>query len=127
MQIFKYLPRRANIEIDGKCFSANFAFIIICNTIHVGKGMKMAPEASFKDGKMDLIIIENNFSRIKLLQMFPKLFNGSHINSKLVKYIKAKSFKLYPEINEELNIDGDMNGRTPITVSIEPKKILLLN
>ncbi len=76
---------------------------------------------------MDLIIIENNFSRIKLLQMFPKLFNGSHINSKLVKYIKAESFKLYPEINEELNIDGDMIGKTPITVSVEPKKIILLN
>jgi sphingosine kinase len=127
MQIFKYLPRKANIEIDGECYGANFAFIMICNTIHVGKGMKMAPKASLKDGKMDLIIIENNFSRIKLLQMFPKLFNGSHINSKLVKYKKAKSFKLYPEVNEKLNIDGDMNGITPITVTVESEKMLLLN
>ena len=127
MQIFKYLPRKANIKIDGECYSSNFAFIMICNTIHVGKGMKMAPKASLKDGKMDLIIIENNFSRIKLLQMFPKLFNGSHINSKLVKYKKAKSFELYPEVNEELNIDGDMNGITPITVTVESEKMLLLN
>ena len=127
IQIFKYLPRKANIEIDGECYSANFAFIMICNTIHVGKGMKMAPRASLKDGKMDLIILENNFSRIKLLQMFPKLFNGSHINSKLIKYKQATSFKLYPEINEKLNIDGDMNGITPITVTVAPKKILLLN
>ena len=37
--------------------------------------------------------------------MFPKLFNGSHINSKLVKYKKAKLLKLYPEVNEKLNID----------------------
>ena len=127
IQIFKYLPRKANIEIDGESFTADFAFIMICNTIHVGKGMKMAPEASLSDGKMDLIIIENNFSRIKLLQMFPKLFNGSHVNSKLVKYKKAKSFKLYPEVNEKLNIDGDMGGITPVTVSIEPKKLMLLN
>ena len=127
IQIFKYFPRKANIEIDGETFTNNFAFIMICNTIHVGKGMKMAPEASLNDGKMDLIIIENNFSRIKLLQMFPKLFNGSHINSKLVKYKKAKLLKLYPEVNEKLNIDGDMNGITPITISVEPEKIMLLN
>ena len=127
IQIFKYLPRKARIDIDGEYYSANFAFIMICNTIHVGKGMKMAPSASLKDGKMDLIIIKNNFSRMKLLQMFPKLFNGSHINSKLVEYKKAESFKLYPEIDEELNIDGDMNGMTPITVTVEPKKMILLN
>ena len=127
IQIFKYFPRKANIKIDGEAFTNNFAFIMICNTIHVGKGMKMAPKASLNDGKMDLIIIENNFSRIKLLQMFPKLFNGSHINSKLVKYKKAKLLKLYPEVNEKLNIDGDMNGMTPITVSVEPEKIMLLN
>ena len=127
IQIFKYLPRKAKIEIDGKIFNANFAFIMICNTIHVGKGMKMAPNACLKDGKMDLIIIKNNFSRIKLLQMFPKLFNGSHIKSKLVNYKQAKSFKLYPEINEELNIDGDMIGITPITVRVLPEKIMLLN
>ena len=127
IQIFKYLPRKANIEIDGECFDANFAFIMICNTIHVGKGMKMAPKASIQDGKMDLIIIENNFSRIKLLQMFPKLFNGSHIKSKLVKYQQAKSFKLYPKINEKLNIDGDMGGMTPVTITVIPEKIILLN
>ena len=95
--------------------------------MHVGKGMKMAPKASIDDGEMDIIIVENNFSRIKLLQMFPKLFNGSHVNSKLVKYKKAKSFKLYPEVNEKLNIDGDMGGLTPVTVSIEPEKLMLLN
>ena len=115
------------LTIDGELFNEKFAFIIVCNTIHVGKGMKMAPKASINDGKMDLIIIENNFSRIKLLQMFPKLFNGSHINSKLVKYKKAKSFKLYPDVDERLNIDGDMNGITPVRVSVEPKKIMLLN
>tara|TARA_Y100001970_G_C14189843_1_gene834691 strand:+ start:610 stop:1500 length:891 start_codon:yes stop_codon:yes gene_type:complete len=127
IQIFKYLPRKAKIEIDGESLNANFAFIMICNTIHVGKGMKMAPKASIRDGKMDLIIIENNFSRIKLLQMFPKLFNGTHIKSKLVRYKQAKSFKLNAKINETLNIDGDMNGITPIKVTVIPEKIKLLN
>ena len=127
IQIFKYLPRKAKIEIDGESLNANFAFIMICNTIHVGKGMKMAPKASIRDGKMDLIIIENNFSRIKLLQMFPKLFNGTHIKSKLVRYKQAKSFKLNAKINETLNIDGDMNGITPIKVTVIIEKIKLLN
>ena len=127
IQIFKYQPRKATIEVDGKSYNSNFAFIMVCNTIHVGKGMKMAPKACLKDGKMDLIIIKNNFSRIKLLQMFPKLFSGNHIKSELVKYVQAKSFTLYPEINEELNIDGDMKAMTPITITVASKKITLLN
>ena len=127
IQIFNYLPRNAMLTIDGELFNEKFAFIIVCNTIHVGKGMKMAPNASLDDGKMDIIIIKNNFSRLKLLQMFPTLFSGNHINSPLVKYMQAKSLELKPEKNEKLNIDGEMIGSTPISVDVIVKKIKLLN
>ena len=127
IEIFRYSPRYAEIEIDSKIYNDKYAFIIACNTIHIGKGMKMAPHARLDDGKMDLIIIKNNFNRIKLLKMFPTLFTGNHINDPLVEYRQAKSLKLTPNTNTILNIDGEMIGETPITIEVVPGIIKLLN
>ena len=89
--------------------------------------MRMAPHAKLDDGKMDLIIINNDFHRIKLLKMFPTLFSGNHINSPLVEYRQVKSLKLTPDTNTILNIDGEIIGETPITIDVIPGAIKLLN
>ena len=127
IEIFRYSPRYAEIKIDNEIYNDKYAFIIACNTIHIGKGMKMAPHAKLDDGKMDLIIIKNNFHRIKLLRMFPTLFNGNHINNPLVEYRQAKSLKLTPNTNTILNIDGEIVGETPIKIEEIPGAIKLLN
>jgi len=127
IEIFRYSPRYAEIKIDNEIYNDKYAFIIACNTIHIGKGMKMAPHAKLDDGKMDLIIIKNNFHRIKLLRMFPTLFNGNHINDPLVEYRQAKSLKLTPNTNTILNIDGEIVGETPIKIEVIPGAIKLLN
>ena len=74
----------------------NYALITICNTVYVGKGMKMAPHAKLDDGKMDVIMIKDNFSKIELLKLFPKLFTGEHIKNQKVIYKQTKSIKLEP-------------------------------
>ena len=127
IQIFRFKGRKAKILIDGKQFNEEYAFIIVCNTIHIGKGMKMAPNAKLDDGKMDLIIIKNNFRKIELLKLFPKLFSGKHIYNKKVNYLQVKSFSLTPIKDEVLNIDGEIIGQTPISIETIPEAIELLN
>jgi len=128
IEIFRYKGRKAKIILDNnEQFSDNYALITICNTIYVGKGMKMAPHAKLNDGKMDIIMIKDDFSKIELLKLFPKLFTGEHIQNQKVIYKQAKSFRLNPTKNEILNIDGEISGKTPITVNTIPKAIELLN
>ena len=127
IEIFRYKGREAEIIIDEQKFSGNYALITACNTIHVGKGMKMAPNASLDDGKMDIVMIKNNFSKLELLNLFPKLFTGEHIKNKKVIYKQGKYFTLNPLEDEILNIDGEIVGKTPIAIEVIPKAIELLN
>jgi len=127
IEILRYKGRKAELIIDNKSFNENYALITICNTIHVGKGMKMAPNAKLNDGKMDIVIIKNDFTKIELLKLFPKLFTGKHIQNEKVVYKQAKSFTLKPLKNEILNIDGEIIGETPITIKTISKKVELLN
>ena len=127
IEIFQCHPKYVDFEIDGNSYKGKYTFIIACNTKHVGKGMKMAPNAKLNDGKMDLIIIKDNFKKIKLLKMFPKIFNGSHIHDKIVNYKQAKEIKIIPKSHSTINIDGEIKGRTPISIKVLPGKIKLLN
>ena len=100
-------------------------FVIACNTIHTGKAMRIAPKSKFDDGKIDLIIVRNT-SRIELLKLFPKLFTGEHVKSKLVEYRQVQKFSIIPDENSSLNIDGELIGLTPVHVTMEPKRINVL-
>ena len=127
IEILKYKGRQATITIDNIKYDDSYALITICNTIHVGKGMKMAPNASLNDKKMDIIMIRDNFSKFELLKLFPQLFSGNHIKNKKVTYIQAETFSLKSLKNDVLNIDGEIKGETPINIKVIPECIKLLN
>ena len=119
--VLRHKSRPATLIMDDKKIEDEFTFIIACNSIHVGKGMKMAPKARLDDGLIDLIVIRSGVSRTRLLQVLPKLFDGSHINEPELEYYQTSQFSLIPETDEILNIDGEIMGSTPIQVNVIPK------
>ena len=125
LEVLKFKTRLARIEIDGRNIVADFGFVIGCNTMYTGKGMKMAPLARLDDGLLDLLIVRK-VGRIKLLRMFPKIFSGKHIADPIVEYRQVRKFSIYPEEQSTLNIDGEMLGSTPVKVEILAKAIEVL-
>ena len=121
VEVLRHKSRPATLIMDDKKIEDEFIFIIACNSIHVGKGMKMAPKARLDDGLIDLIVIRSGVSRTRLLQVLPKLFDGSHINEPELEYYQTSQFSLIPETDEILNIDGEIMGSTPIQVNVMPK------
>jgi len=103
----------------------DFMFAVICNTIHTGKGMKIAPRAKLNDGLMDLVLIKDA-PRLKLLKLMPKLFTGKHINDNIVEYMHISKIKLQPNKVSKLNIDGEIKGRTPFELTVIPNEIEII-
>jgi diacylglycerol kinase (ATP) len=94
IEIFLKKNRRASLVMDGKTVASDFTFIGACNSVHIGKGMKMAPHAKLDDGLIDLVVVQAGITRRRLLSV------------------------LLPETNGVLNIDGEMIGTTPIKVDM---------
>ena len=125
IEVIRDRKRFGRIEIEGNNIAADFAFVIGCNTIHTGKGMKMAPLARLNDGLLDLIIVKK-VGRLKLLRLFPKVFSGNHISDPVVDYRQVSEFSIFPEVQNTLNIDGEMLGNTPVHVKVLEKEIEVL-
>jgi len=125
IEVIRNRKRFARVEIDGNMIGADFGFIIGCNTIHIGKGMQIAPLARLDDGMIDLLIVRK-VGRIKLLRLFPKIFSGKHIGDPAIDYRQVSEFTIKPEDRNTLNIDGEMLGSTPIHVKVLQKEIEVL-
>jgi YegS/Rv2252/BmrU family lipid kinase len=124
-EIIKNKRRYAKLTVDGIERQGDFAFIIACNTKYVGKDMKMAPKALIDDGLIDLIIVKKA-SSLTLFSVFPKLFDGTHVNHEACEYVHCKTFSIDPIEKGELNIDGEIIGTSPVSVSLVKGELELI-
>ena len=97
----------------------NNVFIIVSNSKYTGGDYLIAPKAEIDDGLLDIIIV-NSLSRLNLISTFPKIFDGSHINTKFVDYIHAKHITFEAKDPKILSPDGEVFGHLPIEVSCIP-------
>lgn len=125
VDIFRNPNYEAEVIVDNIKYEGNFCFVLISNTIHTGKGMKMAPLALLSDGLLDVLVVKH-LSIWQLLLLFPKIFSGTHITSPMVKHIYAKAVNIFPKTQQIGNFDGEVKGYSPFEVAIIPKSIEII-
>ena len=72
------------------------------------------------------LIIKLTDSRVNLLKLFPKLFSGEHVKSPLVEYRQVENFSISIEETNDLTIDGEIIGTTPLKVQMIPNMVNVL-
>jgi len=87
------------------------------NTQFYGDGMRIAPEADFADGKLDICRI-STLSPFHLFCMFPTVYFGQHLLSPKVEYSKAERVVLETETPLEIYADGEFVCETPAEISV---------
>jgi len=111
--------RRARLILDGKSTEDEFLFIVACNAKYIGRGMKMAAKAEVDDGKIDVVAVRHA-TRLQLLNLFTKVFDGSHISSPCVEYHQVSSFAIETHSPQPLDLDGENKGASPVSVQMQP-------
>ena len=112
------------LRMDDEVINEDALFFLALNTVYTGKGMKMAPDADFTDGLIDIIMFKSA-TKLQVVNIFLKLFSGKHIFAPRVTYKKVESFRIESE-GDDLNIDGENQGYTPIDVRVVKKCITLI-
>jgi diacylglycerol kinase (ATP) len=87
------------------------------NTRFYGDGMRIAPEADFADGKLDICQI-SAMNPFKLFCMFPSVYSGHHLLSPKVEYSKAERVAVETETPLEIYADGEFVCKTPVEISV---------
>ena len=79
--------------------------------------MRIAPEANFADGKLDICRI-NTLNPFKLLCMFPTVYFGRHLLLPEVEYSRAERVYVETETPLEIYADGEFVCEAPAEISV---------
>jgi YegS/Rv2252/BmrU family lipid kinase len=121
--ILRLRSQQMNVRVDEEIIECNGLFFLALNTIHTGKGMRMAPYAKLNDGLIDIVMLRQA-NRLRLLKIFTQIFSGNHVNDPLVEYRQVRNFSIQTN-GDALTIDGENYGKTPIDVSVSHKALKL--
>lgn len=117
--ILRAQRRRARLVLDGQVHDDDFLFVIACNTKFTGSNMKLAPRAEVDDGQLDVVVVRRA-SRLQMVKLFARVFDGSHLALPCVEYYQVCRFVLESAGHEPLDLDGEMKGTTPVSAEVLP-------
>jgi len=89
--------------------------IAIANGPSYGGGMQICPAADRTDGFFDVMVL-HPVSKYELLRVFPKVFQGKHVNHPAVEFIRLS--KLTLESEAVAYADGERIGALPMNIEI---------
>ena len=123
---FSAKPAGATIEVDGKVIYNKLLFSLavgICR--YNGGGIQQLPRAVANDGLLDLTIIRP-VHWWHVVFRARRLFNGEIYSIGHVQYAQGKSIKITSAPSMPLETDGELQGYTPVTISVVPQAIQIV-
>jgi diacylglycerol kinase (ATP) len=112
-------PRRINLEleINGETIIQKSLLIAIMNGRWYGGGFQPTPMASIQDGLLDVCLVAD-VSFLRMIQLLPKYFKGTHVNEPEVKFYRSNQFELKTEKLCSVSCDGETNKQDRIVFKL---------
>lgn len=119
-EVFNYKDESYILNIDGVEYKRKAFAVTVANSSQYGNNVFIAPNASVKDGLLDVCIIKP-FSILKLPVLSYVMLKGTAETSDMIEIIKGKNIRIYREHDGPVHIDGEplQMGQT-IEVNINP-------
>jgi len=100
--------------------------IVIGNARAYGlKGIRVTTRAKMDDGLLDICVFQSR-SLWHFIGHFFKVLAGKHLEDQDVLYFQTRSLRVETERKIPVQLDGDLWGKTPLTISAAPKILAVL-
>jgi diacylglycerol kinase (ATP) len=119
-----YQNKILKLHIDDESESILGCNITVANGQYLGDGMHMAPHARLDDGLLD-IVTAGNLTRFELLKIWPRLYQGTHLQHPQVKERRATSLVIESDEPLLVEADGELLGETPASFSVIPSALTI--
>ena len=123
-QVLKLKSYPLVAELDKRRISSNNVFITISNTRFTGTHFLIAPDACIDDGLLDVTILEK-LPRLRLLKLFPTIYEGRHVAYKEVHSYQASRINIQSPVSMLLGPDGEFRGRSPAEITCLHKDLTI--
>ena len=124
--LMRFKAPQFELSIDGRLRSGRYLIALAAIGNSYGAGMRLAPGALADDGYFDLALIEP-LSIAAALRRLPRLFNGKLAGDPAIEVMRCRRVSLSTAPPCGIEIDGQDFGQTPLTLSIQPGALNVLD
>lgn len=119
VRLFRGITNDIRLEIDGRQHTLRNSALVISNSKFTGGGMKIAPMADTADGRLDIIAFQE-VSRRDIIRIFSQVFSGNHIRHPKVKVYSGRDIRVSSTPPLRVMADGELLGKTPLSLKVLP-------
>lgn len=124
-ELARLRPHRYRVELDGEALELDALMVSVGNSVSLGGGMKITPDAVLDDGLLDVMIVKP-LSRLSFLRIFPRVFQGTHTSDPRVVMRRARRIRIEVDSPLVAYADGERIGPLPVELEVEPGALRVL-
>ena len=121
-ELQRYRPPRFRITTDDDMLDERLLLAFVANGRYCGNRMLIAPQARLDDGRLDVIAIRN-VGLLTVLRKLPKLYRGTLQGDPVVWQTDSARLRIEVDGDVAVQADGQLAGRTPVTISVLPRRV----
>lgn len=123
-ELREFEPLAFSITLDGEAIEREAMLVAVGNGPSFGGGLRICEGAAMDDGLLDVVVI-NPVSKPRLLQVFPKLYKGTHVTLPEFERHRVREVTVSSPGIVAYG-DGERLGPLPMTVSVVPSALRML-
>ncbi|MHB9037466.1 MAG: diacylglycerol/lipid kinase family protein [Armatimonadota bacterium] len=127
-QLFKFAPARFRLVFNDKSVYETQAFaVVVANCGTYAQNFKIAREAVFDDGLLDVMVFEaTSRTTLNLVgQALDSIFQGT-VQNPNTSYFRARRVRVESDPLVRMQLDGDLYGESGVDIEILPKALSLI-
>lgn len=115
-ELARLRPYPLVVETEHGTHELDATMVSVGNTPSYGGGLRICPGADLADGLFDVTIVAP-VSRRRLVQVFPKLRTGAHVDEPEVSTLRAATVRVAGDNDWVAYADGDPQGPLPMSMT----------
>ncbi len=123
--LFRFTAPAVRLEGEFGVFEGTVLLVATANTRSYGGGMRIAPAADPRDGRMDVCIVRE-VPKLTIAGMLPRLFWGGHVHHPAVRVERTAWLRIHTQEPQLLHADGEPLAHTPVAFEVVPGALQVL-
>ena len=125
-EMLNYKPATYTITVDGQTYTRTAFVVSIANSAQYGNDTYISPQASVRDGLLDVCIVKS-FPLILLPKLAYVMLRAKTHESDMVEIIRGKNIQILRPHEAAIHIDGEpfIMGKE-ITISVNPLSLNII-
>jgi diacylglycerol kinase (ATP) len=118
---FRGIRVRVSLEGSEQTSLEGLALVLgVLNTPSYGGGLRLAPEASLEDGRLDLVLLES-LTLLEIARILPRVAMSGEIRTERIQRFCVTQARIETDRPCAFHADGEIIGMTPVEIAVVPR------